>query len=83
MNYSYVPWVHNGYNQSDERIFPVVPFLAGLVVGPLLYNAFNPYPYYGYPVPYPSPYPVPVPYGYGNNYGYGNVYDSNYGNGYY
>ncbi|MFS0672277.1 hypothetical protein [Ornithinibacillus sp. 179-J 7C1 HS] len=58
-------------NQYDERVFPIVPFLTGLVVGPLLYQAFNPY--YGYP--YPLPYPVPIPYYY--NYSYGSDYTRN------
>ncbi|MEN2467427.1 hypothetical protein [Ornithinibacillus sp. FSL M8-0202] len=58
----------NNTNQPDERFFPIVPFLTGLVVGPLLYQAFNPY--YGYP--YPVPYPVPIPYY--NSYGYGTSY---------
>ncbi|GGA87826.1 penicillin-binding protein [Ornithinibacillus halotolerans] len=73
MNYYQVP--NYGYlrdNEVDERILPIVPFLTGLVVGPLLYQAFNPY--YGYPTPYPYPYPVPVPYNYGYNYGYGTNY---------
>ncbi|WP_042145132.1 hypothetical protein [Paucisalibacillus sp. EB02] len=81
MDYQQVQGFYNFYNQTDERILPIVPFLTGLVAGPLLYNAFNPY--YGYPVPYPSPYPVPVPYGYGYNYGYGTAYNQGYGKGYY
>ncbi|WP_096270049.1 penicillin-binding protein [Paucisalibacillus globulus] len=79
MNNQQIQGYYNGYNQTDERIFPIVPFLTGLVAGPLLYNAFNPY--YGYPAPYP--YPVPVPYDYGYNYGYGNPYNQGYGKGYY
>ena len=74
MNNQQVHGFYNDYNQTDERFFPIVPFLTGLVVGPLLYNAFNPY--YGYPVPYP--YPVPVPYGYGYNNGLGNSYGKGY-----
>ncbi|MBC5635805.1 hypothetical protein H8S33_03095 [Ornithinibacillus sp. BX22] len=58
----------NNTNQLDERFFPIVPFLTGLVIGPLLYQAFNPY----YSYPYPLPYPVPVPYY--NSYGYGTSY---------
>ncbi|WP_138919029.1 hypothetical protein [Ornithinibacillus scapharcae] len=47
---------------TDERVFPIIPFLTGLVAGPLLYQAFNPY--------YNYPYPVYIPYGYHYNYNY-------------
>ena len=61
-----------GYGQGDERFFGfgLLPFVAGLAAGPLLFNSFNnrpccppPYqqfqPYAPYP-PYP-PYPMPYP----------------------
>lgn len=66
MNHYHVPRPFPEATHSNERILPIVPFLTGLIAGPLIYNAFQPY--YGYPTPYPYPYPVPVPYGYG--YGY-------------
>jgi hypothetical protein len=46
---------------QDERLFPLLPFVAGLAIGPLLFNRPNyypPYPPVMYPYPYPSPYPV-------------------------
>jgi hypothetical protein len=45
---------------QDERFLPfLLPFVAGLAIGPLLFNRPNYYPPYP-PViyPYPSPYPV-------------------------
>lgn len=44
--------------QNDERFFGfgLLPFVAGLAIGPLLFN--RPF----YPPPYPLPYPVPYPY---------------------
>ncbi|WP_409291996.1 hypothetical protein [Peribacillus sp. SCS-37] len=39
---------------NDERFFPLLPFAAGLAIGPLLFN--RPY-FYPYPV-YPA---LPVP----------------------
>jgi len=49
---------------GDQRFAgPFLPFLTGLVVGPLLYGAFRPY-YYPYPpYPYYQPYyQQPSPY---------------------
>ncbi|MBM7694620.1 hypothetical protein JOC77_004095 [Peribacillus deserti] len=50
-------------NGEDERFFPLLPFVAGLAVGPLLFN--RPYYYPPYPVypAYPA-YPPPAPYPY-------------------
>ncbi|MGY0692219.1 hypothetical protein ACW2QC_05415 [Virgibacillus sp. FSP13] len=70
MNY---PVSHVNQNQyrypaqpdTENRAFPVLPFLTGLAFGPFLYGALHPGGYY-YPYPYPPPY-QPYPYGYGYN----------------
>ncbi|MEH6940297.1 hypothetical protein [Bacillus sp. JJ722] len=55
-------------NPEDQRFFPFLlpfAFVAGLAIGPLLFNRPYPYPIYTpYPVPqaYPIPQPYPVPY---------------------
>ncbi|WP_409294549.1 hypothetical protein V1498_15310 [Peribacillus sp. SCS-26] len=41
---------------NDERFFPLLPFAAGLAIGPLLFNR----PYF-YPYPVYAAYPPPVP----------------------
>ena len=56
------------YRTGDERFFGfgILPFVAGLAIGPLLFNRpccpppFSPYPYP--PPPFPPPYYAPVPY---------------------
>ncbi|GGH72096.1 hypothetical protein GCM10010978_08690 [Compostibacillus humi] len=53
--------IYPSYFGDNQRVFPVVPFLTGLVLGPLLYNAFQPYPYYPYTYPPVYPYyPYPT-----------------------
>ncbi|MGM9928231.1 MAG: hypothetical protein ACI35P_09800 [Bacillus sp. (in: firmicutes)] len=52
------------YDSDDERFFPLIPFVAGLVVGPLLLTPFllnRPYypPYYPPYPSYPPMYTVP------------------------
>lgn len=66
--YNYPAYSHNpnrNYNlqHGDQRfIGPVIPFLTGLAVGPILYGAFRPY-YYPYPpYPYYQPNYQPSPY---------------------
>ena len=70
--YSQSPWMRNEfesthalqYGPNNERFFPFafplllpLSFVAGLAVGPLLFNNRPPYPgYAAYPPPYP-PYP--------------------------
>lgn len=54
------PYDYRSSVDQDERFFPVIPFLAGLAVAPILYNALHPGGYYAYPPP-PPPY---YPYGY-------------------
>lgn len=61
-------WGYYDVNQEDQRFFPVLlPFVAGLALGPLLFNRpccppYAPYaPYPAYP-PYPvAPQGYPVP----------------------
>ncbi|MGM9923277.1 MAG: hypothetical protein ACI35R_03365 [Bacillus sp. (in: firmicutes)] len=51
-------------NPEDQRFFPLfglLPFAAGLVIGPLLFNGFNNRPPCC-PPPYPAPYPYPQAY---------------------
>lgn len=61
--------------ESDQRFFPLLlPFVAGLAIGPLLFNRpIYPAPY---PVPYPTPYPIPYPTPYPSSPGYGGGYPS-------
>lgn len=47
-------------HQHDQRVYPFLPFLAGLAVSPFLYG---PRPYYGYWGPRPRPYYYPPFYG--------------------
>lgn len=48
-------YYRNGY--EDERFFPLIlPFVAGLAIGPLLFNRPNYGPYYPPPY-YSTPYP--------------------------
>nr|WP_230199572.1 penicillin-binding protein [Bacillus testis] len=45
----------SSYGSDDERFFPfVLPFIAGLAIGPLLFNRPCCPPYFP---PYPPPYP--------------------------
>lgn len=55
--YSYYRQIPIEYGSEDQRFFPLLlPFVAGLAIGPLLFNR----PFYPpYPMPYPAPYPVP------------------------
>ncbi|PLT28920.1 hypothetical protein [Peribacillus deserti] len=59
-HYHQPAYVHNYRNGGDERFFPLLPFVAGLAVGPLLFSRpyyYPPYPVYpGYPPPVPFPY---------------------------
>jgi|GEM_PF-3111732 len=59
-------------DRNGERFFPVLPFLAGLAIGPLLFGGF------GGCGPYCAPAPGPF---YGPNYGpnYGPQFGPNYG----
>lgn len=53
-------------NEQDQRFFPfLLPFVAGLAIGPLLFNRpyYAPYyaPYPAYPPAYPLSYPPAFP----------------------
>ncbi|MET3506791.1 penicillin-binding protein [Halalkalibacter oceani] len=70
----YQPMMRNaGYEQQDQRFFPVLPFIAGLAVSPFLFGGYG----YGRPNVFYGP-------NYGPNYGpsYGPGYGPNYGPGY-
>nr|WP_232423551.1 MULTISPECIES: hypothetical protein [Bacillus] len=48
-------------SQEDQRFFfPLIPFVAGLAIGPLLFNSFNRPCFPPYPPAYPQPYPYPM-----------------------
>ncbi|WP_176483738.1 MULTISPECIES: hypothetical protein [Bacillus] len=51
---------YRNYQASDQRYFPLLPFVAGLAVSPLLFRPryyYPPFPYYYPPYPYYRPYP--------------------------
>lgn len=48
-------YMYNQYNSEDERFFGIIPFVAGLAIGPLLFKRPC------CPPPYLPPFPTPYP----------------------